>query len=139
MKNSTKPSCRVLVVDDEETICRNIRETLTHGGHHVNTAESGEKALSLLHRRKFDVVVLDRAMVGFKGDELAARVKESWPDLPIIMMTAFAMDFNLAGRTFKCVDYIMSKTFASIELLEALARVRPQKLVQPEFAQCLAA
>lgn len=60
----------VLVVDDEEWILDLTRELLTGDGHLVETASSGEKALSAIARRKFDVIVSDWKMPGLNGMHL---------------------------------------------------------------------
>jgi CheY-like chemotaxis protein len=102
-----------------------MRSALTHNGCRVSVAGTGARALARLKQDRFDVVIVDRALVGFKGNELAARVKQNWPGLPIIMTTAFAMDFNVSGTTFKNVDYVLGKTCGLPELLGAIARVQP--------------
>jgi CheY-like chemotaxis protein len=130
VKTPEERRCRILVVDDEAQACRSIRTALTHNGCRVSIVCTVAGALARLKHARFDVLIVDRAMVGLKGDELAARVKQNWPRLPIIMTTDFAMDFNASGTTFKNVDYVLGKTFALPELLGAIARVRPRERVR---------
>lgn len=132
MKNLLKPACRILVVDDEMCACQNIRMALRDNGCQVSTAVTGDKAMARLKHNHFDVVIVDRALVGFKGNELAARVKQNWPRLPIIMTTDFATEFNASGTTFKNVDYVLGKAFAVPELLGAIAQVKPAREIRPK-------
>src|ERR1700689_143032 len=88
----------ILVVDDEATVSRAIKMLLEHDGHKVQTADSGETALAVLEQGKFDLIITDYSMQGMKGVQLAALIKQRRPDLPIIMATAFADEFNTYGK-----------------------------------------
>ena len=125
MKDSENQVCRVLVVDDEPTVGRAIKMLLQFDGHEVQTVDSGEAALALLEQRQFDVVITDFSLLGMKGDQLAARIKQRWPDQPIIMATAFAADFNNSGKPSAGVNLVISKPFSQKELREAVATVLP--------------
>jgi DNA-binding NtrC family response regulator len=69
---------RVLVVDDEETICRALSIALRRAGFEVSAAESGEGAHSLLRTEHFDAMVVDLRIPDLRGDvlfELAASIQ----------------------------------------------------------------
>jgi signal transduction histidine kinase/CheY-like chemotaxis protein len=84
-------SCAVLVVDDDALISASTREMLKDLGHRVVEAPSGKQALEILRAgTPIDVVVSDEAMPGMKGTELAAEIRASWPDLPVILATGYA-------------------------------------------------
>jgi CheY-like chemotaxis protein len=119
---------QILVVDDEPTVARAMKMLLEHDGHTVHTADSGEAALVMLELDKFDVVITDYSMHGMKGVQLAARIKAHQPDLPVIMATAFAEDFNLFGKPAGDVDFVIAKPFSLMELREAVARACPAKI-----------
>src|ERR1017187_7581491 len=61
---------RILVVDDEPAVCGAIKMMLKFDGHEVQTANGSKEALALLEKGKFDLITVDYAMVGMKGDEL---------------------------------------------------------------------
>jgi CheY-like chemotaxis protein len=115
----------ILVVDDEPAVCDAIKMMLKFDGHEVQTANGGKEALSLLEQGKFDLVTVDYAMAGMKGDELAAVVKQRLPHQPIIMITAYAEMLKSSGSPLAGVDYIISKPFLLEDLREAMARVLP--------------
>ena len=86
--NDTVP--QLLIVDDE----LHVRESLSHwfaeDGYDVVTADSGKRALALLGRRSFDIVITDIRMPGMDGLELQRRILEVDPALAIIVITAYA-------------------------------------------------
>jgi signal transduction histidine kinase/CheY-like chemotaxis protein len=84
-------SCAVLVVDDDRLISAATGEMLKDLGHRVIEAASGSRALEILRAgTPVDVVVSDEAMPGMRGTELAAEIRASWPDLPVILATGYA-------------------------------------------------
>jgi CheY-like chemotaxis protein len=119
---------QILVVDDEPTVARAVKMLLEHDGHTVQTADNGEAALATLELGKFDLVITDYSMQGMKGVQLAARIKERQPDLPVIMATAFAEDFNIFGKPSGGVDFVIGKPFSQKELREVVAQACPAKI-----------
>ncbi len=117
------PVYNILVVDDETTVARAIQMLLEHDGHVVQTVDGGVAALAILEQGKFDLVITDYSMQGMKGDRLVALIKQRWPDQHIIMATAFAPDFNTAGKQTVAADLVFSKPFSLIELRAAVATV----------------
>jgi PAS domain S-box-containing protein len=83
---------RILVVDDDEGICRTMKELLVSDGCEVETASDGEKALERLDENRFDLMLSDVVMPNMDGHELYLRVQELHPKLPVLMMTAFHYD-----------------------------------------------
>jgi UDP-3-O-acyl N-acetylglucosamine deacetylase len=84
MKNS------VLVVDDEGSIRRTLEGVLRDEGFDVMLAEDGESALKALMTTKPSLALLDIWMPGMDGIELLRKVREVYPDLPIIMISGHA-------------------------------------------------
>jgi two-component system response regulator PilR (NtrC family) len=80
---------RILVVDDEESIREFLEIMLKKEGYDVTSAEDGAKAKDLLAKRSFDMVISDLQMPNMTGIELLKHVKESYPDLTFMMITAF--------------------------------------------------
>jgi two-component system, NtrC family, response regulator PilR len=80
---------RILVVDDEESIREFLEIMLKKEGYEVTCAEDGLKAKDLLAKRSFDMVISDLQMPNMTGIELLKHVKESYPDLTFMLITAF--------------------------------------------------
>jgi DNA-binding NtrC family response regulator len=112
----------VLVVDDEKNMRASLKTMLSDDGYLVQTAESAEEAQVLLTREQFFMVVTDARLGGMSGYEFLANVRKLWPDLPTLMITAFATP-KLAVEAIKAgaMNYL-SKPFAPEELLHAVGQ-----------------
>ena len=112
----------VLVVDDEKNMLRSLETLLSDDGYEVCAAESAEEALELLAGVEFFIVITDARLGGMSGYEFLAKVHSQWPELPVLMLTAYATP-KLAVKAIKAgaMDYL-SKPFAPEELLHAVAR-----------------
>ena len=119
------PQRRILVVDDEPLVCDAVRMMLRFDGHVVETANSGQEALALFDKAKFDLVITDFEMPAMKGDELAAQIKARSPGQPIVMITAYAELLQSSRNPLKGVDYMVSKPFLLENLREAIAKAVP--------------
>jgi CheY-like chemotaxis protein len=81
----------ILLVDDDALVCSSTSSTLADLGHRVFEAPSGNRALEILRSgTAVDLVLTDQAMPGMTGLQLAAQIRESWPDLPVMLTTGYA-------------------------------------------------
>lgn len=112
----------VLVVDDERNMRRSLETMLGEEGYAVRTAESAEEALSRLKNEEYFMVITDARLGGITGYEFLARIRREWPDLPALMITAYATP-KLAVEAIKAgaMDYL-AKPFEPEELFHAVAR-----------------
>jgi len=83
---------RILVVDDEESMCQYLSILLEKEGYEVGTANSGADALRLMEEKPFDVVMTDIQMPRMDGIQLLKGIKGIDPLTPVIMLTAFASE-----------------------------------------------
>jgi len=88
---------RILVVDDEDSIREFLEIMLKKENYEVTTAEDGLKAKEILAKKSFDMVISDMQMPNMTGIELLKHVKESYPDIVFMIITAF-------GTTESAVD-----------------------------------
>src|SRR5689334_7002016 len=116
------PLPAVLVVDDEKNMRLSLKTVLSDEGYSVRTVESAEEALALLAREDFFMTISDARLGGMSGYEFLARMRTQWPELPVLMITAYATP-KLAVEAIKAgaMDYL-AKPFAPEELLHAVAR-----------------
>ncbi|MCI0748555.1 MAG: sigma-54 dependent transcriptional regulator [Verrucomicrobia subdivision 3 bacterium] len=119
MSAATPP---VLIVDDEKNMRLSLQTVLSDEGYAAKVVESAEQALALLDREKFLLLISDAHLGGMSGYELLAEVRRKWPDLPVLMITAYATP-KLAVEAIKAgaIDYL-SKPFEPEELLHAVER-----------------
>jgi CheY-like chemotaxis protein len=116
-------SLRVLVVDDEPMVRKIIGEYLNVEGHAVEIATNGREGLERFQEAEFDVVLLDRAMPGMSGDQVAAAIKQLRPEMPVILLTGFGSMMQAAGETPPGIDLVLGKPVTIAGLQSALARV----------------
>jgi CheY-like chemotaxis protein len=112
------PSKKVLLVDDETAVIHVTKRMLEIGGFTVTGATTGAEALNFFENQAWDIVITDRAMPGMDGEELARRIKERAPDMPILLITGFP-DKVLDRDRFAA---IIKKPFASAELRVQIMR-----------------
>ncbi|MDH3320456.1 MAG: response regulator, partial [Betaproteobacteria bacterium] len=80
-------SARILVVDDEDIVLRSCLRALGDGGYQTEAVQSGADALSKIEDGRYDVLILDIMMPRMDGIEVLRRVKETHPDIEVIMIT----------------------------------------------------
>ena len=128
MDNSLKP--RVLVADDEMSICKACEKILSRRGYEVRTVLSGKQALALLEQEPFDLVVTDLKMAEMGGMELLQTLRTRFPDIVPIVITGYSTIAS-AVETMKlgAFDYL-PKPFTPEEMLSVVAKAwEKRKLV----------
>lgn len=83
---------KILIVDDNQEFCRNVKDVLELKNYAVATAYNGSKALELVKQNGFDLVLMDVKMPVMDGVETFKKIKEMAPDTPVIMVTAYAVE-----------------------------------------------
>jgi DNA-binding NtrC family response regulator len=134
---------KILVVDDEDVLRMTLAAGLELEGFTVQEAASGEAAISLLEAEPFDLVLSDVRMPGMSGGDLFRHIRERMPDLPVVLMTAYAAEHVVRDATNEGVYAVLTKPFdiemASSTLKRAVKR--PWVLVIDDaepFAQSMA-
>jgi DNA-binding response OmpR family regulator len=112
---------RVLIVEDELPVARQIAAALTEDGHDPKAVHSGEAALDEMSKGPFDLIVLDVRLPGIDGFELLRRLRTQHLASRVLLLTArSAVDDRVTGLQLGADDYL-PKPFAMGELI---ARVR---------------
>jgi two-component system, NtrC family, response regulator AtoC len=112
----------VLVVDDEKNMRLSLKSILSGEGYELKLVESAEEAIALLEKEAFFMVITDARLGGMSGYQFLAAANKRWPNIPCLMITAYATP-KLAVEAIKAgaIDYL-AKPFAPEELLHAVAR-----------------
>lgn len=107
---------KILLVEDEESIRKFVKLNLEREGYEVFQAGSGEEGIEVADREKPDIVVLDIMLPGIDGFQVCKVLREKYPTLGIIMLTAKTEDYDrIMGLQYGTDDY-MSKPFNPTEL-----------------------
>ncbi|SYZ73603.1 Acetoacetate metabolism regulatory protein AtoC [Candidatus Zixiibacteriota bacterium] len=116
----------LLVVDDDKLVNEFLTETLTRSGYLVESVMSGEEALEKIESREYDIMISDIKMKGMDGLTLLKQVKDSHPDLVVIMITAFGtVETAVTAMKSGAYDYLLKPVSPdAIEMLvERVAEV----------------
>jgi len=108
-------AARILLVDDDDAVRDVTAAMLRDIGYEMEQAPSGDAALAVLARTSFDLVVIDFAMPGMSGAELARRVHRQYPSLPVLFVTGYAERDALGDVSDR---QIVSKPYVGGELAE---------------------
>jgi two-component system, OmpR family, copper resistance phosphate regulon response regulator CusR len=110
-------SQRILIVEDEIKIAKAVSEGLKSEGYLTSISTTGEEALFLLSRERFDLIILDVMLPGRSGLEVAKLLRSTRDSIPILMLTARdSVEDRVAGFNHGTDDYLI-KPFAFAELL----------------------
>ncbi len=122
----------ILVVDDEKSMREFLSIMLEKEEHSVTTAATGETAVNLVQDKVFDLVITDIRMRRADGIEVLEAVKETSPDTPVVMMTAYASaETAVLAMKKGAYDYI-SKPFNIEDLLLIIKNALDRKKLSDE-------
>jgi DNA-binding NtrC family response regulator len=125
----------LLVVDDEKNMRLSLETIMAEEGYDYRAADSAEQAIKMLEVEDYFMVITDARLTGMSGYDFLGKARTRWPNLPVLMITAYATP-KLAVEAIKAgaIDYL-AKPFAPEELLHAVARCAERhKLLQQNAA-----
>lgn len=126
---------KILIVDDELSVRTSLNEWFLEDGFKVETAESAEDALNIMHRGPFDLILLDIKMPGMDGITLQKKIKEIDADVVIIIMTAYAsVETAVEALKLGAFDYV-TKPFDPDDLSRLVRNALKQKELADENIQ----
>ncbi len=113
---------KILVVDDEETVCRSIRKALMRDDYEIDMSLSGEEALKMEGAKDYDVIVVDLMMPGLDGMDLLKSLKAANPEVQVVMITGYpTMKNTLQALQMGAFDFL-PKPFLPYDLRNLVAR-----------------
>ncbi|RLG20992.1 sigma-54-dependent Fis family transcriptional regulator [Candidatus Micrarchaeota archaeon] len=123
----------ILIVDDEELIRMSLADALVDAGYNVLQAQSGEHALAVLEEKAIDVMILDLVLPGIGGFELLKKLKEKFPEVQVIVITAFS-SIETAVESIKlgAFDYL-PKPFNLDEVVIKVKKALEDKRLRSEL------
>ena len=112
----------ILIVDDDQSIREFLEILLDKEGYRICSVASGEDAIQLMEQKDVSLVITDVRMPGIDGVTLLKKIKARYPDIPVILITAFAsMDSAVAAMKEGAWDYL-TKPFRIEEIREVVAK-----------------
>lgn len=113
---------KILIVDDDAALRKNIAEVLTQAGYEHDEAVNGIEALEKAETTEYDVVLLDYLMPRMDGMEVLSNLRKMSPKSKIIIMTAFATIDGAIEAIKKGASHYLTKPFKIDEALTAIKR-----------------
>jgi DNA-binding NtrC family response regulator len=116
-------SRKVLVVDDDTVVGHSINRVLTGQGYQVREAASGSEALAALGLQSYDLVFADIRMPGMDGLDMATRMKKSYPEIPVVVITGNGTEANERQANDLGVAGFLRKPLSPDTIIENAGRV----------------
>jgi len=116
---------KMLIVDDEETLTYSLYQSfiLAKRNYEVVTAASGEEATEKLKSKDFDLVITDISMPGISGLELLCSIKQEYPSIQVIIMTAYGSPEKKEEAMNSGALYYVEKPFEMKEMKQLVLNV----------------
>jgi len=132
---------KILLVEDEETLAVGLEFNLTEEGYSVVWAKDGKVALVLFYAQEFDLIILDIMLPYVNGFEVAKKVREKSPQMPILILSARSgVEDRVKGLELGADDYL-AKPFHLQELLLRIKGMLKRKMwyknaasIQPAYS-----
>src|SRR6056297_1824900 len=126
---------QIMVIDNEEGLCRMMAAVLMDDGHAVRTFTDPLEAIEVFRPGVWDLVISDIKMPGIDGLEVLQRIKAKEADIPVIMITAFAtVDMSIQALRKGAYD-MLTKPFEPDELLYRVRNALSHKQLKTENKQ----
>jgi two-component system response regulator HydG len=135
--NADSPPPRILVVDDQESMCEMLADTLGPRGYEVHWRMQAPAALQDLRQEQFDAVLTDLKMPDMDGIEFCKNVHRDDPGIPVVVMTAFgsldaamsairagAFDFVTKPLDFEILDIALQRAVHHFRLRQEVERLK---------------
>ncbi len=126
---------KIMVVDDEASICNNVEKILKKSNYAVTRASSAKEALDMLAKESFSLLISDIVMPEMNGLELLKMVKKEWPVTRAVMMTAYAStDTAVKAIRMGALEYL-PKPFTPDELRATVENALSGRLVEARISE----
>ncbi len=123
MKTETRPSRRILVVEDDEDLRENLQRILVGAGHEVHLPRNGAEAITVLETHPCHLVLTDLVMPGMGGLELVRQIRQHDQIVPVVFLSAFGARATMAKATQMGVVDFLTKPFRAASLLGLVERI----------------
>jgi DNA-binding NtrC family response regulator len=132
MKNMNQ---RILIVEDEPAMCELLTSFFSERAHKVDTVQDGEGAVARLEEQDYALVITDIKLPGMSGLELLARIRVDWPEVVVIIMTAFSsISSAVEAMKLGAEDYI-GKPFQLDELAITVEKALERRSLRREVRE----
>jgi len=126
---------RILIVEDEAPMCELLTSFFSEKAYNVDTAQNGEHAIARLREQDYALVITDIKLPGMSGLELLARIRVDWPEMAVVIMTAFSsISSAVEAMKLGAEDYI-GKPFQLDELAITVEKALERRSLRREVRE----
>ena len=115
-------NAKILIIDDEDVICKGCKQILEKNGCEVDYAQNGIIGLAKLHDKAYDIVLIDLMMPQIKGMDVLESIRKYNPDIIKIIITGFATEQVITEALQKGAYDYLAKPFSANELRDIIQR-----------------
>lgn len=124
---------KALIVDDEDVIRQMVGRVLKYMGIESETADNGFQALEKLEAGRFDIIIADIRMPNMDGMELLKIAGKKYPDIDVIIMTAYSAKYSYVDVVEAGAADFINKPFSVEELKAKMERVLRERATMKEL------
>jgi len=124
---------KVLIVDDDEVLCRTLADMMDFLGHDIRIARDGFQALRLIDEESFAIVISDIELPGIDGLMLIKKLKEKLPEIDIISMTGYETRYSYTDVIGNGASDFIAKPFGVDEMEAKLNRIIGERNTKKEL------
>jgi len=133
---------RILIVDDNVDLADNIHDALELKEYNVDVAYSGEDALNLFQKYKYDLAFMDVKLPGKNGVECFMEIKEIQPECKVVLMTGYRVEELVQQAIDHGALKVMHKPFKMEEVFSLIEEVKPDGIIlvvddNPSFVESI--
>ena len=120
---------RILIVDDDEVSIQLMQKIISDAGHQVTTSPNAKEALNQLAADTYEIVFTDLVMKDMNGDELCVEIKKMWPDVEVVLVSAFPAAISRKIDNFMDAggSEVLHKPVSPFELNEVIEKIVTRK------------
>jgi DNA-binding response OmpR family regulator len=124
---------RIILIEDDYAISQNLTDFLIKEGFHVENVYTGNDAIQVLEKNKFDLLILDVNLPGFDGYYICQEFRKNNTQIPILMLTAYdELEDKMKGFDVGADDYL-TKPFYMAEVLARVKSLLKRSNKQPDY------
>lgn len=124
---------RILIVDDDENLCKSLKEIFDEEGYEAEYVTSSEEALERVGSDNYDIVITDLVMPKTSGMELLAYIKGNYPHTEVVMITAFGSVENAVKAMKKGAAEYIEKPLKLGEIKTSIGRVLEESKFKKKY------
>ncbi|MDY6843183.1 MAG: response regulator [Thermodesulfobacteriota bacterium] len=122
----------ILIIDDDESIQKILRDILKMDDHIIYIASNGKEGIDLFRKRRFDLVITDLGMPGMSGWKVAEEIKKIDQATPVILNTGWGGEIDEHSLKEKGIDFLLTKPFNFDAITQMVSEVVSRKVHVPK-------